>query len=156
MGWNTFRPFGGHALAVRGGEEIRQDRRWFADEVVIDFPSVAPAVERMRSAFLADERATAMTAAVRLSHREARDGVTIPLDVPVRCMCHECGGRGETWTTPCARCDGSGTELLRHQVHVTVPSGVKDGACFHFSVTPSHDLSTRIELRILVSPPTGG
>ena len=70
MGWNTFRPFGGDALAVHGGEEIRHDRRWFADEVVIDFPSVAPAVERIRSAFLADERAATMTAAIQLSRRD--------------------------------------------------------------------------------------
>jgi hypothetical protein len=150
MRWGTFRPFGGHTMLVHRAEEIRHERHWFADEVVIDFPSVAPAVERIRSAFLADERAAAMTAAIRLSHRDARDGATVPLEVPVRCTCHECGGRGETWTTPCARCAGSGTELLHHQVHVTVPAGVEDGACFHFSVTPRHDLSTRIELRILV------
>ena len=150
MGWNTFRPFGGHTLAVHGGEEIRHDRRWFADEVVIDFPSVAPAVDRMRSAFLAEEGAAAMTTAIHLSQRDAQGGATVPLDVPVRCTCHACGGRGETWTVPCAPCGGSGTELLHHQVHVTVPAGVEDGACFHFSVTPRHDLSTRIELRILV------
>jgi uncharacterized protein (DUF1330 family) len=156
MGWNTFRPFGGHALAVHGGEETRHDRRWFADEVVVDFPSVAPAVERMRSAFLADERAATMTAAIQLSRREAHEGATVPFAVPVRCTCHECGGRGETWAQPCTRCAGRGTELLHHQVHVTVPAGVEDGACFHFSVAPRHDLATRIELRVLVSPPTGG
>ena len=130
MGWNTFRPFGGHALAVHGGEEIRHDRRWFADEVV--------------------------TAAIQLSRREAKEGTTVPLAVPVRCTCHECGGRGETWPQPCTRCAGSGTELLHHQVHVTVPAGVEDGACFHFSIAPRHDLSTRIELRVLVTPPIGG
>jgi hypothetical protein len=156
MGWNTFRPFGGHALAVHGGEEIRHDRRWFADEVVIDFPSVAPAVERIRSAFLVDERAATMTAAIQLSRREANEGTTVPLAVPVRCTCHECGGRGETWPQPCTRCAGSGSELLHHQVHVTVPAGVEDGACFHFSVAQRHDLSTRIELRVLVSPLIGG
>jgi uncharacterized protein (DUF1330 family) len=156
MGWNTFRPFGGHVLAVHGEEETRHDRRWFADEVVVDFPSVAPAVERMRSAFLADERAATMTAAIQLSRREAHEGATVPFAVPVRCTCHECGGRGETWAQPCTRCAGSGTELLHHQVHVTVPAGVEDGACFHFSVAPRHDLATRIELRVLVSPPTGG
>jgi uncharacterized protein (DUF1330 family) len=156
MGWNTFRPFGGHALAVRGGEEIRNDRRWFADEVVIDFPSVAPAVERMRNAFLADERAATMMAEIQISQREACQGATLPLAVPVRCTCHECGGRGERWALACARCAGHGTELLHHQVHVTVPAGVEDGACFHFSVAPRHDLSTRIELHVLVIPPTGG
>jgi len=36
MAWNAFGRFDGHAIAVRGGEEPRHDRRWFADEVAID------------------------------------------------------------------------------------------------------------------------
>lgn len=156
MGWNTFRPLGGDALAVHGGEEVRHEQRLFADEVVIDFPSLAPAVERMRSAFLADERAATMTAAILISSREACHGATVPIEVPVRCTCHACGGRGETWSQPCARCAGGGTELLHHQVHVTIPAGVVDGARFRFLVAPRHDLFTRIELSVLVSPPTGG
>ena len=156
MAWNAFGRFGAHAIAVRGGEEIRYERRWFADEVAIDFPSVAPAIERMRSAFAVEEQVKTLTAALEISPREASEGATVPLDVPVRCTCRECGGRGETWSQPCAGCAGSGIELLHHQVHITVPAGVEDGACFHFSVSPRHDLSTRIELRVLVSPPTRG
>jgi hypothetical protein len=156
MAWNAFGAFGGHAIAVRGADEIRHDRRWFADEVVVDFPSVAPAVERMRHAFVADEHAKTLTAALEITPREASEGATLPLDVPVRCTCRTCGGRGETWMQPCAACAGSGFELLRHQVHVTIPPGVEDGACFHFSISPRHDLSTRIELRVLLSPPARG
>jgi len=159
MAWNAFRPpgsdagrnAGGHAIAIRGADESRHDRQAFADEVVVDFPSVAPAVDRMRSAFLAEEHARTLTAAVQISPREAIDGATVPLDVPVRCTCRECGGRGETWMQPCLCCAGTGIELLHHQVRVTVPAGVEDGACFHFSVAPRHDLSTRIELRVLIA-----
>jgi hypothetical protein len=151
MAWNAFRPSGGHAIAVRGAEEIRHPRQVFGDEVVIDFPSIAPAVERMRSAFVGDEHARTLTAALQISPREAMEGATVPLAVPVRCTCRDCGGRGETWTQPCLCCAGTGVELLQHHVRVTVPPGVQDGACFHFSVTPRHDLSTRIELRVLVS-----
>lgn len=153
MAWNAFGGFGGHAIAVRGADDTRLDRRWFADEVVVDFPSVAPAVERIRSAFVADEHTRTLTAALEITPREAREGATMPLDVPVRCTCRPCGGRGETWMQPCGTCAGSGIELLRHQVHITVPAGVEDGACFHFSVSARHDLSTRIELRVLVSKP---
>ena len=151
MGGHTFRPFGGGSVAIRGGTGSRPDAVCFADEVVIDFPSVAPAVDRMRSAFLADERAAALSAAIRLSQREARDGAMVPLDVPVRCTCHECGGRGETWTEPCIRCQGSGTEIRRHQLQVAVPAGVLDGTCFNFTVTPRHNPPTRVELRVLVA-----
>lgn len=150
MGRNAFRPFGGHALAVHGDVEIRHERRWFADEVAIDFPSIAPAVERMRQAFVADEHSAPLPASIRISRREADEGATVPLAVPVRCTCHECGGRGEAWTQPCERCTGSGIELLHHQVHVTVPARVEDGDCFYFSVAPRHDLATRIELRVFV------
>jgi hypothetical protein len=135
---------------VRGTDENRHDRQVFADEVVIDFPSVAPAVDRMRSAFVAEEHAKTLTAALQISPREAVEGSTVPLDVPLRCTCRKCGGRGETWTQSCPCCAGTGIELLHHQVHVTVPPGVEDGACFRFSVAPRHDLPTRIELRILV------
>jgi hypothetical protein len=151
MAWNAFRPSGGHAIAIRGADESRHDRQAFADEVVVDFPSVAPAVDRMRSAFVADEHARTLTAALQISPREAIEGATVPLDVPVRCTCRECGGRGETWMQPCLCCAGTGIELVHHQVHVTVPAGVEDGACFHFSVAPRHDLSTRIELRVLIA-----
>ena len=152
MAGNGFSGFGGHAIAVRGADEMRHDRRVFADEVVVDFPSVAPAVERIRHAFAVEEHARTLTAALEITPREAIEGATVPLDVPVRLTCRGCGGRGETWTLTCATCAGSGVELLLHQVHITVPPGVEDGACFHFSVSPRHDLSTRIELRVLVSP----
>ena len=122
----------------------------FADEVVIDFPSVAPAVERMRSAFVDEERGSLLRADVSLSTREASDGITLPLAVPVRSTCRSCGGRGETWSERCTRCAGTGTEVLRHHVRVSVPAGVLDGARFRFVVTKHHDPPTRIELHISV------
>ena len=145
----TYRPIGGN-VAVAGGEESRHET-CFADEVVIDFPSVARAVDRIRTAFQADERVAALPASVELSRREAREGATVPLSVPVRCTCRACGGRGETWMGPCERCGGGGGELLQHQVRVSVPAGVFHGARFHFTVAPRHDIPTRIELRILVA-----
>ena len=150
MRGNTFRPIGGDRVAVMAGEDGRFDVSCFADEVVIDFPSVAPAVDRIRRAFLADERPVALSTSIRLSPREARVGATVPLEVPVRCTCGECGGRGESWTGPCVRCHGGGTELLRHSLQVTIPAGILDGTRFQFTVTPRHSPSTRIELTVRV------
>ena len=149
MRGHTFRPLGSAIVAT--GVEGSHDASCFADEVVIDFPSVASAIDRMRSAFLADERGTSLSAAIRLSPREARHGATVPLEVPVRCTCRDCGGRGETWTEPCPQCAGSGTRTLRHQLQVSVPAGVLDGTRFYFTVTPRHDPPTRIELHVLVA-----
>ncbi len=150
---HTFGRFGGGHSAVMTREDQRHDANWFADEVIIDFPSVAPAVDRMRRAFLVDERPRALGASIEISVREALSGATLPLNVPVQCTCSHCGGRGESWTVTCERCGGCGFELLRHAVQVTIPAGVRDGARFRFTVTPRHNRSTRIELRIVVAGP---
>lgn len=151
MRGNTFRPFGGDRIAVLSGDDARRDADCFADEVVVDFPSVAPAVDRVRSSFLIGERSSALRATLQVTPREAIEGATLPLEVPVRCTCTGCGGRGESWTEPCSRCAGTGTEVFAHQVQVTLPAGVGDGARFHFTVTPRHNPSTRIELHVRIS-----
>ena len=150
MGGNTH-SFGRGRFPIEGGADCRVEADCFADEVGIDFPSMAPAVDRIRRSFLAGERATALNATIQLSAREAREGATVPLVVPVSCTCGACGGRGESWTEPCGRCQGSGAELRRHQLHVAVPAGVLDGARIRFTLAPRHDLPTRIELRVLVA-----
>jgi hypothetical protein len=148
MGGNTFRPFGGDQVAVMSGEDSRHDVSCFADEVAVDFPSVATAVDRIRRGFLAEERPATLSAAITLSRRDALAGATVPLEVPVRCTCRQCGGRGESWTEPCLRCDGNGMELLRHLLQVRVPAGILDGARFYFTVAPRHNPPTRIELLV--------
>ena len=138
-------------LVIHGGVDGGVDVDCFADEVGIDFPSVVPAIDRIRRSFLAHERAAALSATIQLSLREAREGATVPLVVPVPCTCHACGGRGESWTEPCDRCQGSGAELRRHQLEVAVPAGTIDGTRFHFTLAPRHHPQTRVELRVLVA-----
>jgi hypothetical protein len=150
MGGNASRRFGGDSIAVMSGDDCHESN-CFADEVVIDFPSVAAAVDRIRRTFLAEERSASIPTAIQLSRRQASEGITVPLRVPVRSTCHSCGGRGETWAERCPHCAGSGTELKTHQVRVRVPAGVLDGARFHFSVGPAHMPPTRIELHVLVN-----
>jgi len=151
MRGNMFRPFGSDRMAVMTGDDARHDVDCFADEVVVDFPSVAPAVDRVRSGFLQSERPAAVSTTIDVSPRDAVEGATLPLEVPVRCTCTGCGGRGESWLEPCGRCAGTGTEMFRHVLRVTLPPGVTDGARFHFTVTPRHNPSTRIELHVRVS-----
>jgi hypothetical protein len=150
MRGHTLHPFGGDRLAVLTGDDSRHEVSCFADEVAIDFPSVALAVDRIRRAFLVDERPVTHRASIRLSPRDVAAGATVPLEVPVRCTCACCGGRGESWTERCARCHGLGTERLRHLLQVTVPAGVIDGARFYFTVTPRQHPPTRVELRVFV------
>lgn len=130
--------------------EHRPDVVCFADEVALDFPSITRAIERIRHGLLGDERRRPLPAALRLSRAEALEGAVRPLQVPVRLTCGVCGGRGETWSSHCVRCQGSGIEIRRHEVQVSIPARVFHGALFHFSVVPRHEPPTRIELQIVV------
>ena len=124
-----------------------------ADEVAIDFPSMAPIVARMREAFFAEagERGVATRRAeVELTARQADQGVRVPLELTVPHTCPACGGRGESWTDRCGLCDGSGAGFLSHRLHFRVPPGVRHGTRLRYSVTPPHAFETHIEVRIAV------
>jgi molecular chaperone DnaJ len=123
---------------------------WFADEVAIDFPSVASVLDRMRDAFFTAEPAITLSAEMSLTAREAFSGVTVPFDVPLRCTCPRCGGRGEVWTEWCATCAGLGEVAAAHSVNVRVPAGVHHGDTFRFSLTPPGAPSTVVEVRIAI------
>jgi hypothetical protein len=127
---------------------------WFDDEVAIDFPSVQAAIERMREGFAPasghPDHRHQLSAELHLSPREAFDGVTIPVDVPIRTLCTTCGGRGEVWCDPCERCDGTGEALGRHPVRLVVPPRVQDGDRFSLSVTAPSASPTRVEVRVVL------
>jgi hypothetical protein len=150
MAGRIFRPLSAGSVTVGVSMGSGLEARCFADEVVVDFPSVAPAIDRMRSAFLLDERGAALRTAIQLTRREAHDGAIVPLNVSVPCTCVDCGGRGEAWAEPCGRCQGSGLELRPQQLQVAMPAGVLDGACFTFTVTLRHNPPAHVELRVLV------
>jgi DnaJ-class molecular chaperone len=128
---------------------------WFDDEVAIDFPSLHAAVERMREAFVAGsgegEHRSQLSAELHLSPREAFNGVTVPLDVPVRRLCVPCGGRGEVWSEPCPGCEGTGEAMGRQPVRLIVPPRVHDGDRFSLSVSVPSALPTRVDVRVVLS-----
>jgi hypothetical protein len=123
----------------------------FADEIAIDFPSVDEVVERIRDAFLGEPPAgQVLSTELQLSRVEARRGLVVPLDVPMRGTCPTCGGRGESWTEPCGLCCGTGESTFQHPVRVSVPPGVAHGARFRFSVRSPHATMVRVELRVAI------
>jgi molecular chaperone DnaJ len=69
---------------------------WLADEVAIDFPSVSGLLDSMRHAFFGAALGD-LSAEIVLSPLEAFRGTIVPLGVPVRQTCAQCGGRGEIW-----------------------------------------------------------
>ena len=134
------------------GEQVSADAAtaWFADEIAIDFPSVSSVLDRMRDAFFTARPAVTLSARMVLSPREAFEGASIPLDVPLRRTCTRCGGRGEVWTEWCAACGGLGEVSASHAMRVQVPAGVREGAKFRFSVTPPGAPPTVVEIRISI------
>jgi hypothetical protein len=127
---------------------------WLKDEVAIDFPSLDEAVERMRVAFLApldaEDHAPELSAELHLSPREAFEGVTLPLDIPIRKLCAKCGGRGEIWLEPCGACRTSGYSIARHPVRLVVPPRVHDGQRFSLSVTAPSACPTRVDVLVAI------
>ncbi len=124
----------------------------FADEIAIDFPSISDLVDRIRRAFLGFDEVEdeSLSAEILLSRREASDGVTVPLDVPVRSTCPLCGGRGESWMETCRGCRGTGDWHLPRRVRLSVPAGVADGTRFRFTISVPDTPPTHIEVRVAV------
>jgi molecular chaperone DnaJ len=123
---------------------------WFADEVAIDFPSVADLLDRMRLTFFGAPVVEDLSAEIVLTPMEAFEGVVVPLGIPVRLTCRECGGRGETWQECCAHCGGCGDRAVCHDVELRVPAGVRGGERISFSVMPPDAPVTRVHVRIRI------
>ena len=133
---------------------VHVEHQYFADEITVDFPSVAPLVQRERDAFLgAAVEPDALKTEVWLSFRDAARGAVVPLEVPLSATCAPCGGRGETWPEPCPSCRGTGASPVQRRVLLSVPAGVSDGARFRFRVRAPHTPSVRVEVRVAVRRP---
>ena len=129
----------------------------FADEIAIDFPSAGRVVEKIRDSLRGSfpsepDARDVFDTELPLSPRAAFHGLVMPMSVPIRGACADCGGRGESWAEPCGRCAGSGEALFHHTVSVAVPPGVADGATFRFRVTSPHTGSVRVNVRISIQP----
>jgi hypothetical protein len=147
----SVRPGAGDAVAVQSGDDVRFDRQWYGDDADVDFPSAASATERLRAGLVRHERPLPLQTRLVLSPADARLGVAVPLDVPLRYNCRRCGGRGESWGDVCEACEGSGAQMSMERFRVRVPAGVTEGTTFRFSLTPRHHPTTRVELTVSVS-----
>lgn len=132
---------------------VRNDHECFADEAAIDFPSVAPLVERQRDVFLGvGFEPDMLKTEVSLSVRDAERGTVLPLVVPLRATCTHCGGRGELLLEKCCACRGSGDEPFQRRVLLCVPAGVPDGTRLRFRVKAPLAPAVRVEVRVAVRP----
>ena len=121
-----------------------------ADEVAIDFPSVSTVLDRMRHAFFGDRPSARPVPDVLVTPQEAFWGAVVPLALPIRRMCPQCGGRGEVWNDWCDACDGGGDVPARHEVHLRIPPGVLDGTRVRFRVSAPGAPETVVDARIVI------
>lgn len=145
---------GGDAMPppATGQAALSLVRSCFADEIAIDFPSIGPAVERVRDMFVSpDDHVAAIAAQVTVTPRQASSGAIVPLEIGLNGLCAGCGGRGESWAEPCHRCAGTGECPRPHHFRLAVPAGVADGARFRFVVTPPTARATRVEVTVSVA-----
>lgn len=119
------------------------------DEIAIDFPSVAPLVDRMRDGFFADAPAQ-WSAYIELTRGEARDGARVPIDVPHAETCAACGGRGEIWTDGCPACGGSGTRPGAHRVRLVVPAGTAHGTRLMYQLRMPAGLAAVLSVSVAI------
>jgi molecular chaperone DnaJ len=142
------RSYDARLLVGRAGGHPRAD--WLADEIAIDFPSVASVLDRMRHSFFGPAVSANLSAEIIVTPQEAFWGTVVPLGVPLRRTCPRCGGRGETWEECCTVCEGDGEVASLHQMQLRVPAGVHEGERFRFSVTPAGAPDTVVEVRVSI------
>jgi hypothetical protein len=121
-----------------------------ADEVAIDFPSVSTVLDRMRHAFFGDSPLPQAGPDVLVTPQEAFWGAMVPVHLPVRGVCLQCGGRGEVWSDWCQACGGVGDRPLRHDVRLRIPAGVQDGTILRFRLSAPGIPETMLYARIIV------
>lgn len=138
------------SLRQRPSRGAPAPHEWLADEVAIDFPSVASVLDRMRHSFFGAAPLVGLSAEIVLSPHEAFWGTTVPLGVPLRRTCARCGGRGETWDGWCAACAGGGEVAAQHEMHLRVPAGVREGERFRFAVMPPGAPHLLVEVRVSI------
>ncbi len=146
-----------YEMMAAGGAD-QPDARWVVprraepvyQDVAIDFPSVSRIVERLGRGLMEAEDDPCV-AHVCLSWHQAREGAQVALEVPVRCTCLVCGGRGEVWAEWCSMCRGTGSAPHRHLVRLSIPPGVRPGARFQFTVNPPYAPETSVEVRITIA-----
>jgi curved DNA-binding protein CbpA len=127
--------------------------------ILHDFDSMNPSFAALRDRFLQNftgrsapkaERVESLTAEVRLSPYEARQGVIAPVGIPVFTRCAACGGSGREWFSQCLRCQGQGVIETERTIHVNIPPRVQDGTIIAVPLRSLgiHNLYLRLHVRI--------
>ena len=121
-----------------------------ADDVDVDFPSVLTVLDSMRQSFFGGAARLESGPDVVITPQEAFWGAIVPLSVPVRRTCAECGGRGEVWSDWCVECAGIGDVPAFQALNLRIPPRVHDGRRLRFRLVVPGIRETLVEARIVI------
>ena len=105
----------------------------------------------MRHSFFGSLPNAQLVADVELTPQEAFWGALVPLLIPLRTTCGDCGGRGEVWEEWCRACAGTG-EVAAEDTRCDCESrrACGSGSRFRFSVRPPGMAPAVIELSVSI------
>ena len=121
-----------------------------ADDVDVDFPSVLTVLDSMRQSFFGGAARLESGPDVVITPQEAFWGAIVPLSVPVRRTCAECGGRGEVWSDWCVECAGIGDLPAFQALNLRIPARVQEGRRLRFRLVVPGIRETLVEARIVI------
>jgi DnaJ-class molecular chaperone len=127
--------------------------------ILHDFGVIRPSFDALRRHVLRNvtgqgtpkaERVDSLTVEVHLTPYEARQGVKIPVGIPVFVRCAVCGESGREWLAQCLTCRGQGFVETQQTINVRIPPNVRDGAVFEAPLhgLGIHNLYLRLNIRI--------
>ena len=94
------------------------------------------------------EPVKSLSVEIRLTPYEARQGVKVPVGIPVFSRCSMCGGSGREWLSHCLTCRGQGVVETERTVQVNIPPYVKEGTILE---VPLHGLGIdNLYLRLVI------
>lgn len=97
--------------------------------ILHDFDVISPSFNALRDHLLRNftgqgtpkaQRVDSLTVDVHLTPYEARQGVKIPVGIPIFVRCGVCGGSGREWFSQCLACRGQGLVETEQTINVSI------------------------------------
>lgn len=125
--------------------------------ILRDFSVMSPSFDTLREHLLRNftpqrspksEPVESLAIEVRLTPYEARQGVKVPVGIPVFVRCTACGGSGRERFAHCLSCQGQGVVETERKVQFNLPPYVREGSVFE---VPLHGLGIQnLYLRLYI------
>jgi molecular chaperone DnaJ len=146
-------------LHIQGGDDSVAPWRWEPMSLLAEPLAVRPSFDALVGRLFRNftgieipkaERPEGLTFELILTPDEAMRGVEIPIGLPRVESCHECGGIGRGWLSPCASCGGQRVIITERIVRIQVPPLVRPESVIEVPLhgVGIHNLYLRLHVRV--------